>query len=203
MRIKFLIFCLGLAIMTNCKKLETSGPSSINGQVIDKTTGRGVPYAQVFVIGSSSGSLGGALGNQQNGYTTADGNGNYSINFNWANGNYYNVTATAPLYYQGLAVSTISINEGKNNNVTIPIVPQGFVRFHIVPTYQCSDIGLYGMVSGFYDIYYPKDAYVVDMGYGNIKNVVMHKIYYADSLKIYYDTIFVPEFDTINYTINY
>src|ERR1700733_13355150 len=108
MKIKFLIFSIfSLLAFTGCTK--SSGPSSVSGQVVDQITGRGVPYAQVVVIGQNSNVVG-AGGNQGAANTTADGNGNFSINFTAESGNSYEVNATANNYISGQANSFTDIS---------------------------------------------------------------------------------------------
>jgi len=201
-RITFFIFCiLGLAA---CSK--SSGPSSVNGQVIDKTTGKGVPYAQVYVIGASGGTIGG-LGNQQSGSATADANGNFSISFNWAGGNNYSVTAQVPLYFQSQTVSTVSLTEGKNNNVKIPMVPEGFVRFNLVnaaplDTIDEISVGDLNNTKNFSPLY--KDTFFIAYGFGNTLTHFSYTI--IDNHGVYHqyiDTVFLKALDTVNFTINY
>jgi len=203
MKIKFLILCfLGLAAFTACTK--SSGPSSVSGQVVDNTTGKGVPYAQVYVVGASSGTIG-ALGNQQSGTATADANGNYSINFDASSGNYYSVTAQSQFYFQSQAISDVSINAGKNSNIKIPMVPEGFVRFKLVNTtsdtiyeFAMHDFNNDPVFSRLY-----KDTSFVVYGFGNTSTRFSYAIYNGFNYQTYYDTVYLKALDTVTFTINY
>jgi len=206
MKIKFLIFSIfSLLAFTDCTK--SSGPSSVSGQVVDNTTGKGVPYAQVFVVGASGGTIG-ALGNQQSGTATADANGNFSISFNWAGGNNYSVTAQSQFYFQSQAISDVSINAGKNSNIKIPMVPKGFVRFYLVNSHPLDtvfDIVIddFNNTPGISNIC--KDTSYVVYGFGNTMTHFSYKIYKYDFTNgsIYYDSIYVKALDTVTFTINY
>jgi len=206
MKIKFLILgFLGLVVFTDCTK--SSGPSSVSGQVVDNTTGKGVPYAQVFVVGASTGTIG-ALGNQQNGSATADANGNYSINFDASGGNYYSVTAQSPFYFQSQAISDVGINAGKNSNVKIPLVPEGWVRINLVnvpPLDTIREFILYGFDGEVDDneSIYQNKSYVVQ-GYGNTMTNFTYRIRIGTVLNSSLSgSVYIKALDTVTFTINY
>jgi Carboxypeptidase regulatory-like domain len=208
MKIKFLILCfLGLVAFTDCKKQETSGPSSVSGQVVDQTTGKGVPYAVIALLSQNS-SIIGAWGQQQSSSGTTDANGKFSFAFNYASGNSYTVAAQAPNYFNdGDAFATLSA--GQNNNVKIEMQPEGFVRFYLVNSHPLDtvfefvldDLGNSPIIQNLY-----KNTSFVVYGYGNTLTHFTYKINQYGSINgfvTYNDTVYIKALDTVAFIINY
>ena len=202
MKIRLFIFCfICIVIFTNCSKIQGYGPSSVSGQAIDQTTGKGVPYATISLLGQNS-NIVGAGGTQASQTITADGNGNFSFSFNYQEGNDYSAYAEAPNYLNdGNAFTELSA--GKNNDVKIKMAPEGWVRFHLIPVGKGDEIYGYGGIDGGYDFYYPKDTFTIVNGFGNMNNYFLYKIFKGSTFQSHFDTLFVKEFDTINATIKY
>jgi len=205
MKIKFLILCfLGLVVLIGCKKAtQTSGSSSVNGQVIDQTTGKGVPYAAITLIGQNSNVIG-AIGQQQLKDTTTDVNGNFSFSFNYAGGNTYTLQAEAPNYFLYGNPAPI-LSQGQNNNVKVKIAPEGWVRFYLVNG-QPLDTLIEFVLDDFNNAptlqnIYKNTSFIV-YGFGN---TVTHFTYKMDKggFVTHNDSIYVKALDTVTFTINY
>ena len=208
MKTNFLILCfLGMVGLTACTK--SSGPSSVSGQVVDQITGKGVPYAQVTVIGQNSNVVG-AGGQQGGANTTADANGNFSMNFDATAGNSYEVNATAKNYLSGQANSYTDISAGKNTNVKVYIEAEGFVRFNLVNIQPMDTIWEFvlddfGNNAPSFQLLHKDTSFIV-YGIGNTFTHFTYKINkygLANGFITYNDTIYIKALDTVSYIIKY
>jgi len=189
-------------VLTDCTK--SSGPSSVNGQAIDQTTGKGVPYAVIALL-SQNNNVVGAGGMLQLQTATADINGNFSFSFNYSSGNNYTVAAQA-LYYLNDGNAFATLSAGKNNDVKIKMVPEGFVRFYLVNVPPIDTLSFFGLADfnddPNYTFLYKNVSFVV-YGYGNTMAHFTYFLNYTGVNHSYSDSIYLKALDTVNFTINY
>lgn len=199
------ILLLGVLLSApGCKKQETyQGPQTLTGQVIDKTTGEGVEYPYVYLVGEK-----GWFDNSDTliAQVVGEKNGTFTFSFDWGGYLYY-VKAIKDGYY----------NDGNNRAsvdkpsqfVQVPLQPEGYIKLRIKnapPTDQ-------------YDQFWISNVFGYSMGPFNGENIdttvkgrafgnATRKIYTTiiigrqDTMKKEY-SIFCPAHDTTHFEILY
>lgn len=188
----------------SCKKTaRTSGPTSVQGQVVDQSSGKGIYDAMVGLMQQPKDAVG-ALGMKQIAGVSSDRNGNFSFNFNYDDNYSYEVRASANYYYENSGGGT-SLSAGSNNNVKVRLVPKGYVKFllHNVPPLDTATIII--SLDGVPEIpSIHRDTTLFGWGTGNNREIFLHTIGKASTGYLtYHDSVFVRSLDTVNYSINY
>ncbi len=162
------IISLFLFLFTSCSK--DYGTTTVEGKVVDATTGEPVPYATVSLGSRAKEVLSSGYGHKES--YQADANGNYSFSFDAISDGSYGVDAG----YNDLYFSNdgyIPIDGGrKNKNIEIKIKPGGWIRFHVKDEEPRGDVASF-LVQSFISPSYvrisnpPKDTTFVVFTYGN------------------------------------
>ncbi|MDQ3073009.1 MAG: hypothetical protein M3Q97_07095 [Bacteroidota bacterium] len=126
---RILILLLLPAVAASC--LKESGTTTVEGQLVDATTGQPVPYGQVTLKFSPVGSGGvGGFGVEEE--HTADAGGNFSFKFDASSSNQYKVDGYKINYYFGAHEDGETIKGGRRiKNLSVKLKPMAFVRYHI------------------------------------------------------------------------
>ncbi|TNE81075.1 MAG: carboxypeptidase regulatory-like domain-containing protein [Bacteroidetes bacterium] len=135
MKTKILIYFSALLFLSSCSKdkeiLNYKGQFTITGQVVDASTGMGIPFARVQVSELPRGFW--ASGGKWVIDLKADANGIYSFSFQAnAEDNYYQLYARSDNYedMQGGEEITFTRNKKKTQNITL--VPFAYFKLHVV-----------------------------------------------------------------------
>ncbi len=200
---------LFLALVTiffsvSCKKTEerpTSGPTSANGQVVQKHSGKAVPYAQVRLVSQKKGAT--AMSNSTDKTVWADENGNYSISFEADADHLYKLSASTAHYFTDNMGTYIDPGI-ENKNVQLAIEAKGYIKFNIVnnePNVE-RELAIFGDFTP--DIYASMhDTTIIQSTVGNKSIGIVIRIRKAGIATYQNDNIFVPALDTIEYVIKY
>lgn len=185
----------------SCKKKDpTSGPTSVQGQVVDQNSGKGIAGATVGLVKQPKDAIG-AAGMKQIDGATSHKNGNFSFNFNY-DGNYdYKVLATANYYYDSNSGSA-DVNAGSNKNVKVYLVPKGYVRFLLHNASSSPGVTI-NITNYNHSINTKKDTSVITIGTGNKSELFYWGIDGSTGSKKDSANIYVKALDTVDYTINY
>jgi hypothetical protein len=199
---KYSLLLIPLLFAFSCKKKDaTSGPTTIQGQVVDASSGKGIYDATVGLVQQPKGSFG-AAGMKQIAGVSSDRNGNFSFNFNYDDNYSYEVLATANYYYDSNGGT--DIKAGNNKDVKVLLTPKGYVRFllHNEPPLDTASIDInFEGIPNFGPIY--KDTIVYGWSIGSTKQLFLQDIRTRKSDISAHDSIFVKSLDTVTYTINY
>ena len=132
-RASLLLAALAL-FTTACHKPE-GGRTTAKGRVVDRATGRGVPFATVNLLQTArGGNL--VAPNLPQGTTTAtvDADGRYSLDFEASEDVLYDLQGAAPGYLSGSLESqpTVGITGGRKNERDVPLRPEGYLRVRVL-----------------------------------------------------------------------
>ncbi|MDQ3073451.1 MAG: carboxypeptidase-like regulatory domain-containing protein, partial [Bacteroidota bacterium] len=127
---QILVLLLLPAVAASC--LKESGTTTVEGQLVDATTGQPVPYGQVTLKFSPVGSGGvGGFGVEEE--HTADAGGNFSFKFDASGSNHYKVDGYKTNYYFGAHEDGETIKGGRRiKNLSIKLKPMAFVKYHFL-----------------------------------------------------------------------
>jgi hypothetical protein len=205
MRALFFVF-LALFLHACGPKIEpspTSGPTSANGQVIDKNSGKPVSYAEVRLVSEKKGATAMSRGTEKTVF--ADENGNYAVSFDADAEYFYKLSASAEHYFAD-NIGTYIDPGIQNINVQLALEAKGYIKFNIINEGNKDTIEY--RISGYFkpaiELYgFSRDTIIFREGIGNKDNPIgiRNRTSTGD---IYNSTqIFIPALDTIEYTIKY
>ncbi len=201
---------LFLALVTiffsvSCKKTEerpTSGPTSANGQVVQKHSGKAVPYAQVRLVSQKKGAT--AMSNSTDKTVWADENGNYSISFEADADHLYKLSASAAHYFTDNLGTYIDPGI-ENKNVQLDIEAKGYIKFNVInegvrDTIEYSIYGNFTTVE-LYGV--SRDTIVCRETTGNKEQGIRIEKWTRTGNTHEIDKFFLPALDTLEYIIKY
>lgn len=176
-------------------------PTVAEGKIIDSTTGKGIPYVNVYLSVQPDG-LAYTKGGNAMDFQKADAEGNFSFSFNADYGYTYYIDAEAPGYMS--KPSHGSIEPGMSNKgMQVSLQPKGYIKFVLHSTSKDTLTSLslpnkdLDMVAG--------DTTVYSFIEGGMQRTFSYSLTRKGSkdAQTYQDRIFVAPFDTAVYTINY
>lgn len=139
MRAYILLAILALS-QAGCHKY--AGPTTAEGQVVDRHTGQPVGNARVQLVGTPSGGSGG--GSNASTSVTADGQGNFSLSFEASESQNYTLMAyTASGYASDYGDCPYLTAGSKNTGVRVKTAAPAWVKINCVDDPPASKIGLY------------------------------------------------------------
>lgn len=210
--LRWVLGCATLVIVVSgCEK--ESGPTKVSGQVIEVSTGRPVPNAQVQLRASSPNGriniAGGGGPNAQGAPHTADAQGNFAFTFEAKKNINYSLLAFRAPYYWGIPGREVDIEGGRaNNDVRIPVSAFAWVRYLIVnelpkPPNSIYDLYITGHASGLgISIYQPRDTVIIERVASAYTYKIIWRIRDNQGKETRYDKdILVPPLDTLTLRI--
>ncbi|MGZ5242414.1 MAG: hypothetical protein ACXWD4_00705 [Bacteroidia bacterium] len=197
-QLKFLALLIVAGFILSCKKY--SGPTTAQGQVVDETTGKGIPNAEVWLMRDKGSS---AMARTHMETQNTDENGNFSFTIETESDYSYFLDASAEHYYTDAEGGYITAGE-KNENMKVKIKPKGYIKFIVTnDSFKVRrEVSIFGHFNS--DIHISSnDTIVFRDVLGNNKIPIV--ICFRDSgLASYQHTsVYVPALDTVEYTIKY
>ena len=157
-------------IFSSCSK--ESGTTTVEGKVVDATTGKPVPYGKVLLQSHVKFSEGGTGTEQE---FTADAAGNFAFSFEAEKDKVYEADGyKQDLYFN--AIDAYNIEKGKKNkDAEVEIRPAGWLRFYLhveAPVGNIESIGIQPFIlpSSVRINWPPIDTSFKVMTFGNIEN---------------------------------
>ncbi|UYZ58150.1 hypothetical protein [Hymenobacter latericus] len=200
---------LGALALASCEKRE--GPTLVEGQVVDKYTGRGVPHARVQVLAQGGSGLAGGfvpLGDPH----PADAQGRFRFRFEAEAHSAYKLAGYAPGRYQAHLQGAPALRRGgRNNGLRLPALPFAWVRVRLtnVPPRQPADIYVAPFMQdaqGSDAVHLSRqlrDTTVLRMFYGNFPHTLSWQIVVNGQGALHQRPITYPPLDTTDVEIQF
>jgi hypothetical protein len=168
-------FCWGLGcallgiVASGCDK--ESGPTKVSGQVVERYTGKPVPYGQVQLMASNPNGriniMGGGGPNATGDPHVADAQGRFTFTFEAKRNINYGLRGGLDPYYYGY--TEVSVDGGRaNNGVRVPVYAFAWVRYVVVnelpkPPNSVHTLYITGHGSGLgISLYQPRDTVFIE-----------------------------------------
>ena len=203
-----LTLLLPLVLLTSsCRK--NSGPTTVEGQVVDMYSKKPIPNAVVF-LATSSGPTG--LGYSTSEVTKANASGNFSFTFEASESALYELLAGIDDLYWPKSNDGVNIQKGrKNHGLTLECQPVGWVKVNLVNTVPRDSVYIINIL-GFFkprslDLpYVYRDTSIIGLCLeGGEEKYFGYWItpMSGDTVFKYLPKIFLAPLDTTEITINY
>jgi hypothetical protein len=200
----FFVTVFSVLCFSSCDKVDKPGPTVADGQIVDATTGKGIPNATVLLIRKTSGSVSAIDATQMETQVT-DANGHFHFEFNAEGGFFYRIDANAMHYEEQSEGRSITSGQ-KNGNMKVSIKPLAYLLIKLINEPPLDKKGIY--INGPFNptielIQFASDTAFYRAVPGNKENGVALKTRTTTGDSVLRYDVFCPALDTSEVVFKY